>query len=342
MATYTYPKTSTLIKVAQNLIPSMTMDDPIFKLFPIKNQNASRIRWEIKDNFGGLMKLRGLGGEPTGMSRVGSNVYEALPGYYGQFGSLDEEELTTRAQNLENMEVNIPVTDMISELQEQLMILQINRARQLTWALAIAGTFSIPLPNGGIGHSGSYTVQSANLSTWDDFANATPMADLLGLQVAYGRGTSTSFMAGSEVWMNSKTANDAMNNRNANDLGGRLVAGGETINDLAGVNRILLARNSPTINVYDDGYINDSGVFTLFIPDDVIMVVGKRPSGDTPGNFIMTKHAINGGGIGAYTDVIDMTSGPMRKIPPKIEVHGGFHGGPVMVRPSQLIIGDVS
>lgn len=338
MATFTFHNTATTIQIANDLVVSMTMDDPIFKIFPIRRRNTMNLRWEIKDNYAGLMKLRGLGGEPTSIPRIGANLYETRPGVYGEFGTVDEEELTARAKNVENLDVRVDVSDLIGDIQTHLLTRQINRVRALLWTLALTGSYSVALPQGGIGHTDSYSITTATVSPlWSSTTTATPLKNLRDLQPTYGRGNSTNFGTGATLWMNSLTANYLLSNTNAADLGGKREAAGSTVDDLPGINKILLGQGAPQIMVYDEGYLNDSGTFTLFIPDGKVLVVGQRPAGETPGEFMMVYNAVSKG-AGEYAVVIDKTDGPAREIPPKIEVHAGFNGGPAMTRPSQILV----
>lgn len=338
--TYTFQTNETMTKLSQDLIQSATLDDPIFRIFPIRARNASRLRWTVKDNYKGLMKLRGLGGEPTPIQRVGTNIYEDIPGVYGEFATVDEIEMTNRAQGAPaNVGIPVAVNDLVAESQEQLTLRQTQRMKQICWALAITGTFSVALPTGGIGHTGTYTPQTVTVSPlWSTTATAAPLKNLRDLQPTFGFGSSTMFNGMAEAWMNSATLNYALSNTNASDFGGKKTAGGGTFNGLSGLNQVLLDQGTPRINIWDDGYIDDAGVFQLYIPTGKVMVVGKRPSGETPGEFQMTRNAVSQAPA-PYSHIDDRANpGPRQDVPPRIDVHQGFNGGPVIERPTQIII----
>lgn len=342
MATFTFPNTATTTQIANDLVVSLTLDDPIFKLFPITRRNTMNLRWSIKDNYAGVMKLRGMGGEPTSIPRVGENLYETRPGVYGEFGTIDEEEMTARARGFEELDVKIDVTDLVTDIQGHLQTRMINRVRALLWGLAVTGSYSVPLPQGGIGHTDTYAITTASVTPlWSDAATSTPLRNLRDLQPTYGRGSSTMFGSGAQAWMNSRTANLLLGNTNAADLGGKRDNGGQTIDSLDGINRVFVGQNVPQIMVYDDGYLNDAGTFTLFIPDGKVLIVGQRPNGETPGEFTMVYNAISKT-AGEYSIVVDKSNQPVVKIAPTIEVHQGFSGGPALTRPSQLIVLTVS
>lgn len=335
MPTYTFQQNAVLTELSQSLIQTATTDDPIFKIFPIRQRNATRLRWSIKDNYKGLMKLRGLGGEPTSIQRVSTNVYEDLPGVYGEFATLDEIEMTNRSSGVIGMPVS--VDDLVNESQEQLTLRQVMRMKQIAWALAVSNTFSVTLPTGGVGHTGSYSGQTATVSPlWSTTTTATPLKDLRGLQATYGKGTSNMFNGMAQAWANSTTVNYLLSNTNAADFGGKKTMGGGSMNSLADFNKVATDQMAPTINVWDDGYVDDNGTFQLFIPDGKVLVVGKRPNGETPGEFQMTRNMVNGGS-NPYAFVDDRSNGPRQQVPPRIDVHQGFNGGPVVERGTQLV-----
>jgi hypothetical protein len=338
---FTYQDAATLTSISPELIVAASMDDPIFKVFPIRERNTGKLRWTIKDSYRGLMALRGLGGEPTRVNKVGQRLFEALPGAYGEFETVDEVEMTNRASGFPaNMDVPVDVSDLVAESQEQLTVRQVNRMKQIAWLLAVQSTFAVPLPGGGIGHTESYVGQTVIVAPlWSDTQNALPLKNLRDLQSNFGRGTSNNFGGTAEAWMNSRTANFLLANYNPQDLGRERTIAGATVNDLPGISRILVSQNAPQIMVWDDGYLDDTGVFNLYLPDGKVMVVGKRPNGETPGEFQMTRNANNPNfEAKPYAFVDDRTQGAMKTVPPRIDVHQGFNGGPVMERASQIVV----
>lgn len=341
MPTYTYPTNAELITIAQELVPDLTMDDPIFSIFPIRMRNASRLRWQQMDNFVGTMDLRGAGGEPIRINRVGTKIYEAEPGYFGNFGTLDEVEMTNRAMMSATGigAAPIKVTDLVNEVQLQLLSRQVTSIKSLMWNLAISGALTLTLPNGGVGFSASYSLTTFTASPlWSSTTTATPLADLLSMQRLHGRGTSNFYDSRATLWLNSKDSANVLQNSNALDLGGKRVSPLSTITSMEDVNRFLLAQGSPQIRVYDGSYLDNSGAVQMYIPDGTGLLVAGRPGGETPGEFQMTRNLMNPDGApGPYTFVDDRTQGVMKSVPPRIDVHGGFNGGPCIVRPTQLI-----
>lgn len=339
-AIYTYSNPATLRQVAADLLISLTMDDPIFQILPIRPHNRTKLRWKIKDNPRGLTALRGLGGEPSRVNRLGEQWFEATPGIFGEYMTLDEGELMNRGGSIpEGMDVPISVNDMIMEDKETLMQRYVNRLRQMGWVLLLEGTQSISLSTGGIGYTAQYDQEVVTPAIpFTTLATAIPLREFQKLQETYGRGSSTVFDNRATAWMNSKTSNLFLNNTNAADLGGKRVAANGSLNSVTEVNRILLDANVPQIRTYDGGYLDDDGNFQIAIPDNRVIVVGARPNGETPGEFQLTKNVLNSGDApGVYSFVDDRTKGPNKTVPPRIDTHCGFNGGHAMTRPGQII-----
>lgn len=346
MLQYTYQTNEALTRITPDLIYSQTLNDPIFdSVFPIRNRNASRLRWLQKDNYRGIMNARGLGGEPTRVNPVGENIYETQPCVFGEFMTLDEVAMTEFAQGIPaDVMVPINISDRVAQMQEQLVIREVARMRQLAWGLAVNGTLGVTLPTGGIAWKESYPVQTITVSPlWSDIMNSTPAHDMRIVHQSFGIGTSNSFRSDATAYMNTLTYNFLISNGNAADLGRVRSMYGETINGEAGITNYFAINNIPAIVIFDQGYLDENGVFQLYIPTGKIMIVGKRPTGETPGEFQITRNANNPNQEPKpYSFIKDYTTGVLQSVPPKIEVHMGFNGGPVVERASQIVIMNVA
>ena len=346
---YVFQESAVVNQIAPDLIQAMTLDDPIFKYFPIRELNASKLRWTIKDNYRGLMNLRGYDGAPTRVLRPGESLFESNPAVFGEFGQLDEMELTERSRGFPaDMTIPMDVSDMVREWQMVLTTRQIQRMRQMTWGLAVTHNLQILFPQGGAGFTETFAGQTVTVATlWSNLMTATPLHDLRQLQLNYGRGTSNNFMAQGEAWMNLRTAQFIMDNRNPADVGGiRAQYGATVFNSLDDFNKVLLQQGAPKICIQDESYQLDTAPnaafvnnnYALYLPDGVVWVVAARPGNETPGVFMWTRHMVNGGGTKPYAFVDDYTkSEPHPQVPPKIIIHQGFSGGCVQERPSQTV-----
>lgn len=333
--TLIYPTSATLKVVEQTLLPRLTMDRRGFKLFPIAEGREYQLIWEQKDRYRGLQQVRGLNGQPRSVRPIGGKRFQMEPGVYGEFMEIDEMEMTTRRAMGTLSGAPIDISDLVAERQEQLLLRRIDRLESIIWTLATTGTFLVANESGGTLHQGTFDLlTSTAIVPWTAYETATPLQDFRVIQLL-SRGQSTSFGADAVAVMNQVTFNHMVRNRNPNDLAGRRVGGLLTPLTFNEINGILLGEGLPRIEIYDQGYINESDVFVPYIADGVVSVEGKRASGTTIGEYRMTLNANNANGApGAYTKVIDTID---REVPRRVEVHDGHNGGPVVYFPGSLL-----
>ena len=338
MATFSYPSNATLREVARVFQGQLTMDDFLFEIMPVVDQEADILMWEQRDDFFGLQQIRGMNGEPPKVQPIGHKMYMAQPGVYGEHSDIDEKMLTQRRRPGTFAEP-ISVDDLVSERQEHLLGREIDRIRQIGWTLLTTGTFSVAHPNGAVAHTDTFALGTYAGSDWSTPATATPLADFRSIQLlAPAQGTS--FDAGAVAVMNRQTANYLLANTNAADIGGKRTQGLANIMTLNEINMLLTGEGLPNIVVYDKGYKNDAGTFTRFIPNDKAVVVGVRPAGAPVAEYVMTRNANNPDlGPGPYSMVEDTFD--QNKPPRYIRVHRGHNGGPVIYYPGSIIIASV-
>jgi hypothetical protein len=157
-----------------------------------------------------------------------------------------------------------------------------------------------------------------------------------------GRGKGASFGAGATAWMNQGEANKLLGNTNANDLFGKRMGGGNTPLSINDYNKIAVDQGVPSIGIYDEGYYDDNNKFNLFLPNGKVVIVGKRPQGQRIGEYIKTINAVNPNRApGSYSFVKDLTGNApdgSRIVPPRLEVHQGHNGGPVIYYPGSIVV----
>lgn len=335
MADFTFPTSAELMEIEQEKLPRLIEDDPIFNLFPIVNVDAHLLMWEQLDNFVGLQQIRGLNGQPSRVKQTGLNRYQMTPGVYGEFETIDEEQLTMRRQ-IATFGQPVSIDDLVTVCQDKLLNRRLDRIRWILWTLLTTGTFSVSTTApGGVMHTDTYSLQTHAGSDWSTVSTGTPLADFRAAKLL-ARGKSVSFGSGATAFMNQTTANLLLANTNSNDIAGRRTSGLATIDNINQVNQLLTGDDLPTIQVWDDGYIDDDGNFQLWIPNDKVIIVGKRTSGVSLGEYRMTRNANNPSmAPGVYTRVIDRGEDT---IPRTIEVHDGHNGGPVIFFPGGVVI----
>jgi hypothetical protein len=341
---YVYPTNRELSSIAPEKIARASANRVGFQVMPMRDVRAAVVAWSQADNYFGLQQLRGLDGAPTHVKPVGLNRYTYEPGVYGEFMTVTETELTLRSGSVMG-DVPVPVEDLVLERQDQLIVRELDRIEFMIWTLLTTGTFSVALPGGQVGFTDTFTLQTASAAVaWGTSATATPLADFRSVALL-GAGKGVQFGAGARAYMNRVTANKLMANTNASDLAGRRIGGGNTLLSIADINMINVSQDAPTIVVYDEGYYNDSNVFTRFIANDKVVVVGQVTNGERIGEYVKTLNANNPGRApGSYSFVVDRANGTNgeKRVPPNMEVHQGHNGGPVLYRPGSIVVLTVS
>lgn len=336
---YQYPTSKQLRRINAEKIQDLQRPRPTFRLFPVVERQEWRVEWEQRDNWRGLQQLRGLNGEPSYVKLVGLKRYSQEPGVFGEYMTVDEKQMTTRASlNLDQTQV-VDIADLVIERQEYLNARETDLLEWMHWAILLNGTFTILGPTGAE-YAATFPIQTAAFSDHSNLATAVPLRDFLGLKLLQ-RNRSVNFGARAEAFLNSVSLNNILLNNNAADLGGmRASLGGIARTgvplNLEDTNKIFTAQGVPTLNEYDEGYNRESdGAMQLWIPDDVIVIVGRRANGDPVGQHHMVRNVNNPRNeAGRYTKVIDNLD---RDVPRKISVHQGHNGGLVLWYPSSII-----
>lgn len=339
---YVYPNNYELSAIAPALIARMSATRVGFEIMPMRDVNAGLVEWDQMDNYNGLQQLRGLDGPPSSVKLVGSKRYAYNPGVYGEFSTVGETELTTRAGAIADItHVPIPVGDLVRGRQDQLILRELDRIESIIWTLLTTGTFSISSPSGVV-FTDTFTLQTYSAAVaWATSATATPFVDFRAIALL-GRGKGASFGAGATAYMNRSTANTLLGNTNTSDLFGKRINFGNTILSVGDINKILLDQDCPQISIYDEGYYDSNNVFQLFIPTSKVVIVGKRAQGQRIGEYVKTLNAVNPGRApGSYSFVNDFTGeapSGVRRVPPSLEVHQGHNGGPVIYYPGSIVV----
>jgi hypothetical protein len=186
----------------------------------------------------------------------------------------------------------------------------------------------------------TFTVQTNSASDWSTVATATPLKDFRTVKSTLGVGKGLNFGRGAMAIMNSVTSGYMLNNTNAADIGGKRLSNGATVNDMSGINQLIAGNDVPTIVEYDEGYYDDSNNFQYYIPTDKVIVVGKRNNGEQIGEYIKTRHMIDGGGTGSWMFAKDYVNGvnAPKEVPSRYELHAGHSGGPVLYHPGAVVV----
>lgn len=334
MSTWLYPTSAELGVIEQQKLPVLDAGgDPLLREFPDVNVAASTLIWQQKDNYKGLQQVRGLNGDPPRVAPVGINEFMMKPGVYGEYMFVDEREMTER-RAMGSFNQPIDVSDLVLERQDQLLQRRVVRKQWIIWNLIMNGYFIVTDTKGAILHTDGYTRRQYTASVgWSTTATATPLGDLRATKLL-ARGYSMRLDSSATLWINQTTANYLFANTNSADIYGKRTSGLANVLSLQDFNMVATMEGLPNIGIFDDGYYDDSGNFNLYIPDSKGVLIGKRTTGATLGDYAMTRNAVNPNAApGAYNFIRNEM-----KVPPQIEVHHGHNGGPRLYFPSAIIV----
>jgi len=351
MITYRFPTNVSLTEVVQEY--TIQRDKLVGnKLLPMRPRDTQFIEWDELDYEAGMTAPHNMNVDPRVSGRPGQKTHRFAPLFFKETDVLKESDML-----MPRMAGTLGgVLDLSAE------IARISKARvdknflRLEWLIWQTLKGHLQYNENGVRVDETFGVQTQNaLVDWDEFATATIIKDFQVMALR-GRGLGVSFKAGATAYMNQTTANWAVNNRNDNDLWG--YRNRDSVNatySISDVNKILVAQSCPTIEVHDEGYYDSDGNFKLSLADGEVVVVGKRAAGETVGDVILTPSlhdaamaAAGGGGAQhGFFSIIEVNGQANPGVVtiaelgghknPKVEITGGFYGGPRLLYPKSVI-----
>jgi hypothetical protein len=319
------------------------------KLLPPKPRDTQIIEWDELDFEVGMTAPHNMNSDPKVAGRKGSKTHRYTPLFFKETDVLKESDmLMPRAMG--TIGGVIDLTQEIAEIAKTRVDKNLLRIEWLIWQ-TLKG--HLEYNENGVRVDETFPVQTQNaLVDWDEPATATPIKDFQAMALR-GRGIGGSFKKGT-AYMNQTTANWLVNNRNDNDLWG--YRNRDSVNatySIEDVNKILVAQGCPVVEVHDEGYYDADENFQMALADGEVIVVGKRPAGQTVGDVLLTPSlhhaamAAEGGDGRGFFSIIEVNDQPnpgavtIAQIGagknPKVEITGGFYGGPRLLYPKSVI-----
>lgn len=322
-------------------------------ILPFQEYFTQKVRWDEKDSERGMTAPHAMDSDPRVDKRPGSVTREYEPIPFKETDLIKESELL-KARELGTLAGAISLDRLVMDTMKARTDKTFIRAEWLIWQTLLGG---FTINENGVKVVETFAVQTYDPAVaWDAHATAKPLADFNATKLLF-RGTGASAM-GAMAFFNQKTANDLLENTNADDIRGFR---NQNFRDLPfsieEANSIFAARGLPNLKVYDEGYIDENGNFQLYIPDDKVIIVGKRPSGQRIGEFAMCPslhRQRNGQPAPGFFSFIEVNGGPNAGAAsvstadlgagknPKIEITGGVYGGTLLFYPRSIIVMDVS
>jgi hypothetical protein len=331
--------------IVRDYLLDMQKEDPLMALMPLAYKDASKVVWERRDNYYGLIPLRGINGTPDVLQLPGAKRFAIDPGYYGGQHVIDEE-MITKQRELGTPNETVDEEMLLSDATQSLATMIFNRIRQVIATLLTTGEFKVENRGGAKVHQ--YKVDGYNLLTaataWSNTSTGTPIADMQIMRNTLALGTNSDFGPKSKVLMSPVLSQVVMQTNEVKSV----IKGqyGSTEIGLEGLNRILNGYGLPAIEEYNESYAATIAAsatpsnYTRFLGATKFIWAGVRPNNAPFGQFQMTRNMVNQKSMSAAPDYRVEFDGPddLRRgiynlvqyvsMPPMYTVDAGFNGGP--------------
>jgi hypothetical protein len=318
-------------------------------LMPMVPRDTQIIQWDELDFEVGMTSPHNMNTDPKIGQRPGSKLHSYTPLFFKETDVLKESDMLM-PRGMGTLGGTIDLSADIARVAKSRVNKNRLRVESLVWQ-TLKGRLQFNENNVKVDET--FPVQTQNaLVDWDEFETATPLKDFAAV-VLKGRGIGGSFKNGT-AYMNQTTANWLINNNNPNDLKAHFNPNFVNVTySLEDVNKILVARGYPKVVVHDAGGYDANENFNLFLADGEVVIVAQRPAGETVGDFLLTPslhHAAmvaQGGDGRGFFSIIEVNGRPNPGVisvadlgsgkNPKIEITGGFYGGPRLIFPKSVI-----
>lgn len=302
-----------------------------------KQNNSPRlISWDIKGPITGMTYASVLGANPRMVKHTTLKTKNMKTAYWKEFKRLDEDDLL----HLRGLGEEDRVRAAAELIADSTMILQNRLWTRMEWLVWQMMLGTMTLNENGVIRTIDYEVPNANKYSvpvaWGTVATADPVLDIQNVHALasnYGTEIET-------VYINLATAINLSNNAKVRDLVKQSTFATEIGVGNVGSLIMKLAGVPGQIMVYDKGYLNDSGTFTRFVPNNrAIIKLKTLPNLGQFASFRSTPSLYNGGVAAATGGMFykskDMTD-DLHK--PHYDMLMGIYGLPVCFFPQWIVV----
>jgi hypothetical protein len=320
----------------------------IQEVMPFQDLLTQTVRWDELDNDFGMTAPHKYGTDPHVDTRAGSKVrqYTAIP--FKETDVIREDELLN-ARQFGTLGGVVDLTDVIGRVMKSRTDKTFIRCEWCVWKAAQG---ELEIEENGVYVHETFPVQTYDaVVDWDNRAGAFPLRDFNAVKELFvGTGASGE---DATAYLNTPTLNWLLENTNQNDIAGfRSENFRNTTFSLEDLNKIQKDRKLPLLKEYNEGAYGRDKVFRKYIPDGVVIVKGKRPGTQVPGNFGMTptfhrtKNGLPAPGFFNFLEVNGQSNRGMTEVSlsdlgagknPRIENTGGVYGGPFFRYPRSMV-----
>lgn len=331
--------------VATRLIRSFEPDPQRFigrSILPLNTTDYDKtpalISWNLLGAVSGMTHSHTLGTVPPIVSYRTLSKLNAEPAYFKEMIRLDEQDLIN-INSADPAKAGREGEQLVTRALMDLNLRCDTRIEQTTWQ-ALQG--SLTLNDNGITRVVDYQVPHKFSVGGGGFgpvwtaAGSNPISDLsMAAEVIRGSG-------GVTAYMNLNTARVLINNEAIVDrvkqstvilqLDARNI--GQTLS--------LLVPGLDDCIVYNEGFLDWDGHWQTYIPDNVIILLGKAVPGTPLGEWASTPSLHNGGIANATGGKFAAVEDHVGESNPRVDVFAGIYGLPVIFRPDWVSVLNIS
>lgn len=302
------------------------------------NNSPDVIKWEALGPITGMTNAHMLDANPRPIKFVPLKQYAERTTYWKESAIITETDLLHIRQAGDYSQ---RMADQI--VMKRLRQLDMRTETRVEWLRWQALTGTLTINEFGVTRTIDYLIPggnkiNANSGTggayWDVVADANPIKDLQTALLRF-RGTNA---AQPVLWINMQQALWLVQNAGMRDL----VKQSSNLDrlDVNSVGKLImpLVGGLAGIEIYDQGYISDAGVWTTFIPDTHAFLVAKSGlPGEKVMEFASTPSLHNGGIAGATGGKFSILEDFIGTKNPRVELTGGIYGVPVIYHPDHIV-----
>ncbi|WCK53843.1 major capsid protein [Aneurinibacillus sp. Ricciae_BoGa-3] len=337
--TLQFPTTQEITHIVRNRVvdPSMFIGR---QFCPIVPEYVLDIQYDVLYPSFGMTKPHQIGTEPSTINVPVMDTKRFGTAYWKETYRINEQELLyARQAGSYNQRAG---RDLVAQRSIHMDTRLETRLEWLTWQAVINGTLNID--DNGVQYAVDYKIPDSNKKDisavtgqkWSDTKNSDPIADINDWILLY-RGTGAKPR---KAYFNASVAKLLSTNANFRELLKRYNVQLTGLSNVAEGLKILIPNLE--FEMYDEGYLDESKNFQLFIPDNQFIIIGDYP-GEKMMDFVSTITLHNGGvgnpQPGKFALIEDKSQAEKN---PHLDLTVGIYGLPRMFHPNWIVTAKVA
>jgi hypothetical protein len=311
------------------------------RYLPLRDFPSQRIQYDEIASAQGMTHAHALDADPRIVKNLAVRRHEFSPYYFKETGVLRESDLLLTRANMTFDQ--LAGQRLVMNLMAQLNVRLETRIEWLRWQ---AFNGSVVIADNNVSLSETFGVAVMRVGQAGDFAGgivtawSNAAASILGdlNSIASALGGLGAVLDGADLIMNRKTSNYLFKNTELQKFVVNQV-GANRLPAAMAVTQIFPMLIGANLVIYDQGYLDDSGVFTRFIPDDTVFLVARSIIGDELG-YIASTPSLHNGGLanpqpGKFAVPEDETADADKN--PHYSLTTGMYGGPVLLHANWIV-----